>query len=169
MQTIHGTIKFDGWIGSGTTNTINAHVHKFQLRRFGNLLGENTISMTGGANTNVFKFTTIFNVGLGSTNNLDGSYKGDMWLRRTLPMTFTGGEYWFGTDTTYGSLVTVKAGDSAEDNTVDIGDYGVFNSAYGSVPGDSNWTILADYNGDDSVDIGDYAIFNANYGLSGDN
>ncbi len=169
MQTVHGAIKFDGWIGSGTTNTISAHVHKFQLRRFGVLLGENTITMQGGANTNVFFFDTAFNIGLGSTNNLEGSYKGDMWLRRTEPVIFTSGELYFGDDTIYGSLVNVKAGDSAEDNTVDIGDYAVFSAAYGSVPGDSNWNKLTDYDGDDEVSVGDYGIFNANYGLSGDN
>lgn len=165
MQTIHGRIRFDGWIGSGTTNTINSHVHKFQLRRFGVLLGENTISMIGQTNTSLFIFYTTFNIGAGQTDNLVGSYKGDMWLRTTKPITLYGNNWLFNN---YDETL-VKAGDSAEDNTVDIADYSVFSAAYGSVPTDGNWNKLTDYDGDDEVSVGDYAIFNANYGLSGDN
>ena len=167
MQTVKGTINFDGWMGIGQTNNINAHVHKFQLRRLGVLLGENTVSMIGQTNTSLFNFTTTFNVGVGSTNNLEGSFKGDMWLRATKTIWYNmhTGFYLFNS----GNTVTVKAGDTVEDNTVDIADYSAFSAAYNSVPGDSNWTILADYDGDDEVGSGDYAIFNANYGLSGDN
>lgn len=166
MQTVKGKITFDGWLGLGVTNTINSHVHKFQLRRFGVLLGENTISMIGQTNTSTFSFTTNFNVGVGSTNNLDGSYKGDMWLRATKSITYNSGDgiYYFNNNVP----VIVKAGDTVEDNTVDIGDYAVFSAAYGSVPADGNWNKLADYDGDDEVSVGDYGIFNANYGLFGD-
>ena len=44
---------------------------------------------------------------------------------------------------------------------VDVVDLGIFNVAFGSIPGDPNWNPDADFDGDDDVDADDLLILNA--------
>lgn len=50
------------------------------------------------------------------------------------------------------------------DGDVDIGDYGVFGAALGSVAGDPNYDPRADFDNDGDVDLGDYGVFGAAFG-----
>ena len=66
--------------------------------------------------------------------------------------------------------VTLPGGDADNNNTVDIGDFGILVNAYGSdasVSG-SGYNAAADFNDDGVVDIGDFGILVNNYGTSGD-
>ena len=65
--------------------------------------------------------------------------------------------------------VTLPGGDADNNNTVDIGDFGILVNAYGSdstVTG-SGYNAAADFNYDGVVDIGDFGILVNNYGNSG--
>jgi hypothetical protein len=64
--------------------------------------------------------------------------------------------------------VTLLTGDISQDNTVDIGDYSLLSSAFGSTAGQPQYLSLADLNGDLEIDIADYALLSQNFGLSGD-
>lgn len=90
--------------------------------------------------------------------------KASHWLRKrragTITITSSG---------VSGLAMTLLNGDIDGDNEIDIQDYAVMSSAYGSSPGSGNWIAQADLNGDLAVDIADYAIISVNYGLSGDN
>ncbi len=37
---MQGKIKFDKWLGIGSVNTISNHIHTFQLKKSGVILGE---------------------------------------------------------------------------------------------------------------------------------
>ncbi|GAB4544476.1 MAG: hypothetical protein Tsb0013_01650 [Phycisphaerales bacterium] len=50
------------------------------------------------------------------------------------------------------------------DNDVDLGDFGVFGAAFGSMSGDSNWDPRADFDMDGDVDLGDFGTFGAQFG-----
>ncbi len=54
-------------------------------------------------------------------------------------------------------------GDVDGDGAVDTSDLFVFNEAYGSEPGDSNWDQYCDLNGDDKVDASDLFDLSKNY------
>ena len=80
-------------------------------------------------------------------------------------------------DTTAGTPVTanvtLRGGDANNDNTVDIGDFGVLVNVYGNsydpavvlIP---DPLVEADFNGDGTIDIGDFGILVNNYGSTGD-
>jgi hypothetical protein len=55
-------------------------------------------------------------------------------------------------------------GDINCDGTVDIFDFSMLYSAYGSTPNSPNWNADADINGDKNVDIYDFSILRTNYG-----
>jgi hypothetical protein len=60
--------------------------------------------------------------------------------------------------------VTIKmVGDVNGDGTVDLKDLQLWDAAYGSNPGDSNWNPQADINGDDVVDREDGILIIQNY------
>jgi len=60
--------------------------------------------------------------------------------------------------------VTIKiVGDVNGDGTVDLKDLQLWDTAYGSKPGDSNWNPQADINGDDVVDKEDGILIIQNY------
>jgi alpha-tubulin suppressor-like RCC1 family protein len=86
---------------------------------------------------------------------------GPKWLRTTL----TG-------VTVNANLTGVNAsllpGDLNGDNVVDIDDFTLLISAFGSDPTTGNWNINADLNGDGVVDIEDFSLLAADYGLTGD-
>lgn len=58
--------------------------------------------------------------------------------------------------------------DGDDPGVVDIADYAILSSAYGSNLGDASFTENADLNRDDAIDIADYAILSASYGAEGD-
>jgi hypothetical protein len=59
-------------------------------------------------------------------------------------------------------------GDINGDWTVDIFDFSMLYSAYGSTPNSPNWNADADINGDKNVDIYDFSILYSSYGKSVD-
>ena len=65
--------------------------------------------------------------------------------------------------------VTLPGGDANNDNTVDIGDFGVLVNAYhgDASIADSGYDVHADFNYDGVVDIGDFGILVNNYDQSG--
>ena len=79
-------------------------------------------------------------------------------------------------DTTSGNQTSVNAtltgGDANNDNTIDIGDFGILVNTYGNTY-DVNTVTLpdpnveADFNGDGVIDIGDFGILVNSYGSTG--
>lgn len=64
---------------------------------------------------------------------------------------------------------TLLTGDCNGDNEVDIGDFAILSTAFGSSPGDPNWDENADLDCDMEITIGDFALLSNNFGQSGDN
>ena len=60
------------------------------------------------------------------------------------------------------ALGTLLAGDSSDDNVVDVLDFSLLRAQFGT---DSH---EADYNGDGVVDVYDFSLLRAHFGLSGD-
>ncbi|GAB4546844.1 MAG: hypothetical protein Tsb0013_06050 [Phycisphaerales bacterium] len=56
--------------------------------------------------------------------------------------------------------------DFDNDGDVDLGDFGVFGSAFGSMTGDVNYDQKADLDGDGDVDLGDFGVFGGEFGRS---
>jgi len=59
-------------------------------------------------------------------------------------------------------------GDIANDDEINIQDFGIFSSNYGTDTGDSGFNPLADMDCDGDIDIADFAIFSSSYGEQGD-
>lgn len=55
------------------------------------------------------------------------------------------------------------AGDFDGDGDVDLGDFGVFGSAFNSNVGDANYNAAADFDGDGDVDLGDFGVFGGEF------
>jgi uncharacterized protein (DUF2141 family) len=86
---------------------------------------------------------------------------GPKWLRKTLAdVTFTG--------ILSGVDATLVPGDLNGDNVIDLSDFALVASAYGSNPTSPNWNSNADLNGDGVVNIEDFALLAQDYGLTGD-
>ncbi|MGC8785441.1 MAG: hypothetical protein ACP5RN_13775 [Armatimonadota bacterium] len=95
---------------------------------------------------------------------LDGVYdlsaKASHWLRQTLAsVSIAGG------GVAHFSLVN---GDIDGDNEVTLFDFGALVSAFGSMPGDSNWNPEADLDGDEEVTLFDFGVLVSNFGAIGD-
>ncbi|MEM1423832.1 MAG: hypothetical protein AAGH64_07490, partial [Planctomycetota bacterium] len=58
------------------------------------------------------------------------------------------------------------AGDFDGDGDVDLGDFGVFGGAFGSMTGDTNYNADADFDADGDVDLGDFGVFGGEFGRS---
>ncbi|GAB4553800.1 MAG: hypothetical protein Tsb0013_16260 [Phycisphaerales bacterium] len=54
--------------------------------------------------------------------------------------------------------------DFDNDGDVDLGDFGIFGGAFGSVAGDANYDPGADFDNDGDVDLGDFGIFGGEFG-----
>jgi len=99
-----------------------------------------------------------FNTSL--TGTFDVAVKASHWLRQVIPNVALAG-----TVTLNFSLVN---GDIDGDNEVTLFDFGQLVSAFGSMPGDSNWNPDADLDGDDEVTLFDFGILVRNFGAIGD-
>jgi len=64
--------------------------------------------------------------------------------------------------------VSLVLGDADDDNEVTLFDFGRLVSAFGSMPGDSNWNPACDFDGDQEVTLFDFGILVRNFGLIGD-
>jgi hypothetical protein len=58
-------------------------------------------------------------------------------------------------------------GDSNQDGRIDIFDFALLASSYGTRNGETGYDVRADLNGDSSIDIFDFALLASNYGLIG--
>ena len=58
------------------------------------------------------------------------------------------------------------AADFNNDGEVNLGDFGLFGSAFGSTTADMNYNELADFNADGAVDLGDFGLIGAEFGRS---
>lgn len=68
----------------------------------------------------------------------------------------------------YAAEVTLANGDVNNDNRVNIADFVLLRSAFGSAPGSANWVAGADLNGDGTVGIADFIVLRSSFGLIGD-
>ena len=60
-------------------------------------------------------------------------------------------------------LATTCAADFDLDGDVDLGDFGIFGSAFGSFLGDANYDPAADLDNDGDVDLGDFGLFGSEF------
>ena len=60
----------------------------------------------------------------------------------------------------------ICVGDFDGDGDVDLGDFGVFGSAFNSVMGDANYNAEADFDNDGDVDLGDFGVFGGEFGVT---
>ncbi|GAB4547687.1 MAG: hypothetical protein Tsb0013_07620 [Phycisphaerales bacterium] len=60
--------------------------------------------------------------------------------------------------------VPCSGADFDADGDVDLGDFGVFGAAFGSMTGDTNYSPAADFDNDGDVDLGDFGIFGGQFG-----
>ncbi|GAB4543824.1 MAG: hypothetical protein Tsb0013_00380 [Phycisphaerales bacterium] len=66
--------------------------------------------------------------------------------------------------TTENTPVNTCVGDFDNDGDVDLGDFGIFGGAFGSMTGDANYDPAADFDNDGDVDLGDFGIFGGEFG-----
>ncbi|GAB4517230.1 MAG: hypothetical protein Tsb0013_21560 [Phycisphaerales bacterium] len=64
----------------------------------------------------------------------------------------------------FDSMMNACLGDFDNDGDVDLGDFGFFGSAFGSVMGDPNYQASADFDNDGDVDLGDFGAFGTEFG-----
>lgn len=66
-----------------------------------------------------------------------------------------------------GASATASSGcvaDFDNDGDVDLGDFGVFGGAFGSVLGEPGFDDVADFDDDGDVDLGDFGVFGGQFG-----
>ncbi len=59
--------------------------------------------------------------------------------------------------------VNTCSADFDDNGAVDLGDFGVFGAAFGSVSGDANYNPDADFDGNGAVNLGDFGVFGAEF------
>jgi hypothetical protein len=87
--------------------------------------------------------------------------KGARWLAKLVPVDAHDGDV-------TNVETTLLAGDSTNDNSVDVLDLDVLIRAFDSVPGDAHWIASTDFNCDDSVDVLDLDLMIRNFDKVGD-
>lgn len=158
VKTLSGRVDLQDYSGDLTGQPITIEIR--QLGQATALLVR-TVNLTSAG---TFHFTTSSN--LLPAGTYDVAAKGSHWLKRVIPTLSIGASGRSGID--FGATHSLINGDADGDNEVSIGDYALISAAYGTLPGDPNWSASADLDGDLEVSIGDYAILSANYGLTGD-
>ncbi|MER3473753.1 MAG: hypothetical protein C4335_06905 [Armatimonadota bacterium] len=92
----------------------------------------------------------------------DLAFKASHWLRVVVPsVTVDQGNV-------TGVSVSLTNGDIDGDNEVTLFDFGQLVSAFGSMPGDSNWNPDADLDSDNEVTLFDFGVLVRNFGAIGD-
>ncbi|GIV20873.1 MAG: hypothetical protein KatS3mg023_2624 [Armatimonadota bacterium] len=105
--------------------------------------------------TGAYEFSTAL------TGTYDVAAKASHWLRQVIPgVNLTGAPV-----TLNFSLIN---GDVDGDNEVTLFDFGQLVTAFGAMPGDSNWNPNADLDGDEEVSLFDFGILVRNFGMVGD-
>lgn len=146
---IEGEVDLDGWLASYSAVPLT-----FELRQGGSVIESHVIHPN---NDRTYALSTR------RRGNFQLFVVGPHWLVRQRPGTI------ILTDAGLTGIdLSLVNGDVDQDNEITIGDYALLSSAFGSVPGDSNWEPNADLDGDEEVAIGDYAILSTNFGLAGD-
>jgi hypothetical protein len=147
-------VGLDGFVGDPTGITL--HI------RLWNVFGQ--IADTPVTQTNRSGEATVRSWANPSYINIV-SVKGDRWLRRAAPLVPLANPF---LDYPFAAVLLLP-GDVNNDNQTDRFDYNAFKIAFGSRPGDLNWTPLADLDGDGEVGRFDYNLFKLNFGMVGDN
>ena len=118
-------------------------------------------------------FTRTATIGVSNTFSFSGlppgvydiAFKGVKYLRSVLRSVNVS------QTSTAGANVSLTVGDSTDDNSIDIGDFGVlvnaYNTAYDSANPLNGYDTLADFNDDGAVDIADFGLLVNSYGLIG--
>ncbi|GIV14760.1 MAG: hypothetical protein KatS3mg022_0195 [Armatimonadota bacterium] len=90
----------------------------------------------------------------------DIAFRANHWLRKVIPNVTIAGV----------TMVDVNLAnaDIDGDNEVTLFDFGALVAAFGSLPGDPNWSFAADLDGDLEVTLFDFGILVRNFGLIGD-
>lgn len=102
----------------------------------------------------------MFSIETWGRGEFDVAVKASHWLRQKHSYVWLWDEVWIPF-----SLVN---GDIDGDNEVTLFDFGELVVAFGSMPGDSNWSQEADLDGDQEVTLFDFGILVRNFGLIGD-
>ncbi len=63
----------------------------------------------------------------------------------------------------------ITGGDANDSNTINIADFSGLNAAFGSVEGDANYNLYADFNCSGTINIADFSGLNAAFGQGGAN
>jgi len=92
----------------------------------------------------------------------DVAFKASHWLRVVVPDVTVVNSDVTGVD------ASLTNGDIDGDNEVTLFDFGQLVSAFGSMPGDSNWNPDADLDGDQEVTLFDFGVLVRNFGAIGD-
>ena len=149
IRTMSGTLLFDGITAVAPPQNVT-----FELRPMdnsGNFNRTLSVPPTGEFNLSV------------PPKNFTVHIKADKYLAKNIDADVT-------TGSASGLKVKLQAGDSNNDNVVDIADFGALVNAYNSditIP-KSGYDAHADFNSDGIVDIADFGLLVNSYNLSGD-
>ncbi len=64
---------------------------------------------------------------------------------------------------------TIRGGDANDSNSINIADFSGLNAAFGSVVGNANYNLFADFNCSGTINIADFSGLNAGFGQGGAN
>ena len=150
LATVSGVLTLDGIVSGAATQTIN-----FTLRptdNSGNLTRTATVGPDGVYTlTNVPRKTYVMHI------------KGLKYLAKNIAVDATAGNV-------SNASAFLMVGDADNNNSTDIGDFGILVNAYNSdvtMP-NSGYDPAADFNDDGLIDIGDFGLLDNNFNLSGD-
>jgi len=146
--TITGTVELQEYAGDRTTVPVTIEIREPDTL---NAVETHVVQLDS---TGRYSFHTLLQ------GSYDLSAKAPHWLRQTLRRVTlqAGAQVDF-------SLVN---GDVDGDNEVSLSDFGWLVAAFGSVPGDANWSPNADLNGDEEVSLLDLGILVRHFGVAGD-
>ena len=149
-EAISGSVTLQNYgTAAGTTITI-------EIRQPGTTTPVDSQTVALDANGN-FNLTTLVQPGV-----YDMAAKGSHWLRKTLSnvtLTHSG---------LSGLAFSLVNGDINGDNRINLSDFALLRTAFGSTPTSSNWNPSADLNGDGRVNLSDFAILRTNFSQIGD-
>lgn len=145
---VDGTVNLSNLDGSPAGKSASIHI----IDSYNQIL--HTPDATLNANGN-YSFQTKFR------GPYTVSVKVSHWLRTNIPGVFI-------TNSGASNIsFTLTNGDCDEDNEINLVDFGIISSAFGSVDGDPNWDVRADLNEDGEVNLFDFGIVSGNFGQSG--